>query len=124
RRFVLVGTSEETARMRAELKEQSPEDIEVLAQLTLNEASIPRLLELLHEQFVNGVIISARHSYFEQVEGVLQACELEGVGAWLVAESFKTQVFRSSFDDLYGRPVLVFRTTPEATWSGVLKQPT
>src|SRR5438034_3760623 len=46
RRFVLVGTSEETARMRAELKEQSPEDIEILAQLTLDETSIPRLLEL------------------------------------------------------------------------------
>jgi exopolysaccharide biosynthesis polyprenyl glycosylphosphotransferase len=122
RRFVLVGTSDETARLRAELKEQSPEDIEILAQLTLNEASIPRLLELLHEQFVNGVIISARHSNFEQVEAVLQACEIEGVEAWLVADFFKTQIFRSSFDDFYGRPVLVFRTTPEASWQGVIKQ--
>jgi exopolysaccharide biosynthesis polyprenyl glycosylphosphotransferase len=122
RRFVLVGTSEETALMRAELKEQSPEDIEILAQLTLNEPSIPRLLELLHDQFVNGVIISAKHSYFEQVEVVLQACEVEGVEAWLVADFFKTQIFRSSFDDFYGRPVLVFRTTPEASWPGVVKQ--
>jgi exopolysaccharide biosynthesis polyprenyl glycosylphosphotransferase len=122
RRFVLVGTSEETARMRAELKEQSPDDIEILAQLTLNETSIPRLLELLHEHFVNGVIISAKHSYFEQVEAVLQACELEGVEAWLVADFFKTQIFRSSFDDFYGRPVLVFRTTPEVSWQGVTKQ--
>ena len=122
RRFVLVGTSEETAHMRALLKEQSPEDIEILAQLSLNEAAIPRLLELLHEQFVNGVIISAKHSNFEQVEAVLQACEVEGVEAWLVAEFFKTQIFRSSFDDFYGRPVLVFRTTPEASWQGVIKQ--
>jgi exopolysaccharide biosynthesis polyprenyl glycosylphosphotransferase len=119
---VLVGTSEETARMRAELNEKSPEDIEILAQLTLNEASIPRLLELLHEQFVNGVIISAKHSYFEQVEAVLQACEVEGVEAWLVADFFKTQIFRSSLDDFYGRPVLVFRTTPESSWQGVVKR--
>jgi exopolysaccharide biosynthesis polyprenyl glycosylphosphotransferase len=122
RRFVLVGTSEETALMRAELKDKSPDDIEVLAQLALNETSIPRLLELLHEQFVNGVIISAKHSYFEQVESVLQACEMEGVEAWLVADFFKTQIFRRSFDDFYGRPVLVFRTTPEASWQGVIKQ--
>src|SRR5437016_4036156 len=81
RRFVLVGTSEETARMRAELKEQWPEGIEVLAQLNLDETSIPRLIEILHEHFVNGVIISAKHSYFEQVEAVLQACEIEGVEA-------------------------------------------
>jgi exopolysaccharide biosynthesis polyprenyl glycosylphosphotransferase len=122
RRFVLVGTSEETAMMRAELKEKSPDDIEVLAQLALNESSIPRLLELLHEQFVNGVIISAKHSYFEQVESVLEACEMEGVEAWLVADFFKTQIFRRSFDDFYGRPVLVFRTTPEASWQGVFKR--
>jgi hypothetical protein len=119
---MLVGTSEETALMRAELKDKSPDDIEVLAQLALNETSIPRLLELLHEQFVNGVIISAKHSYFEQVESVLQACEMEGVEAWLVADFFKTQIFRRSFDDFYGRPVLVFRTTPEASWQGVIKQ--
>jgi len=35
---------------------------------------------------------------------------------------FQNQISRTSFDDFYGRPVLVFRTTPEASWQGVLKQ--
>src|SRR6266581_158542 len=51
----------------------------------------------------------------------LQACELEGVEAWLVADFFRTQISRASFDDFYGWPVLVFRSTPEASWQSVLK---
>ena len=77
---------------------------------------------MMHEHSVNGVILSAKHSYFEQVEEVIRACEIEGVEAWLVAEFFKTQISRTSLDDFYGRPVMVFRTTPEASWQGVLKQ--
>lgn len=122
RRFILIGTSEETARMRAELEDKSQEAIEILAELDLNETPLERLLTMLHEHAVNGVILSAKHSYFEQVETVIRACELEGVEAWLLAEFFKTQISRTSLDDFYGRPVLVFRTTPEASWQSVLKQ--
>src|SRR6267378_1200267 len=122
RRFILVGSGDETAQMRAELKARSQEGFEILAELNLNETSIPRLVELLHEHSVNGVILSARHSYFEQVEAVVRACELEGVEAWIIADFFKTQISHTSFDDFQGHPVLVFRTTPDASWQGVLKQ--
>ena len=37
------------------------------------------------------------------------------------ADFFQTQVSRTSFDDFFGRPVLVFRSAPEASWQGVLK---
>jgi exopolysaccharide biosynthesis polyprenyl glycosylphosphotransferase len=122
RRFILLGTREETVRMREELKTKSAEGIEILAELDLNETPVERLITMLHEHSVNGVILSAKHSYFEQVEAVIRACEIEGVEAWLVAEFFKTQISRTSLDDFYGRPVMVFRTTPEASWQSVLKQ--
>ena len=108
--------------MGAELKAKSDEAIEILAEFDLNETSLDQLIAILHEHSVNGVILSAKHTYFEQVEAVIRACELEGVEAWLVAEFFKTQISRTSLDDFYGRPVLVFRTTPEASWQGVVKQ--
>ncbi len=122
RRFILIGTSEETARLKQELRTKSLEAVEILAELDLHQTPIERLVELLHEYSVNGVILSAKHTYFEQVESVIRACELEGVEAWLVADFFKTQISHTSFDDFYGRPVLVFRSTPEASWQGVLKQ--
>ncbi len=121
RRFILVGRRDETGDLRAELKAKSEEALEILAELNLNEQPIERLVELLHEHSVNGVIISSRHSNFEQVEAVVHACELEGVEAWLVADFFKTQISRASFDDYFGWPVMVFRTTPEASWQSVLK---
>ena len=122
RRFVLVGPPDETARMRADLTARSLEEVEVLAELDMSRTPVQALVDLLHEYCVNGVILSAKHTYFEQVEAVIRACEVEGVEAWLVADFFKTQISQTSFDDFYGRPVLVFRTTPEASWQGFLKQ--
>ncbi len=122
RKFVLVGTEEETSRMRRELKAVPEDGMLVLAELDLNQKSIGQLAELLHEHSVNGVILSARHSFFEQVESAIKTCELEGVEVWLIADFFRTQISHTSFDDFQGRPVLVFRSTPDASWQGVLKQ--
>jgi exopolysaccharide biosynthesis polyprenyl glycosylphosphotransferase len=123
RHFVLIGNAEETERMRKEIKARPEENIAIVAALELNEETIPRLLELLHEYSVNGVILSAKHAYFEHVEQAIRACELEGVEAWLVADFFKTQISRTIFDDFYGQPVMVFRTTPDNSWQSALKRP-
>jgi exopolysaccharide biosynthesis polyprenyl glycosylphosphotransferase len=122
RRFVLVGTGDETRRMKQDLRARTPEGLEILGELDLSETPVERLADLLHEHSVNGVILSAKHSYFEQVEAAIRVCELEGVEVCLVADFFNTQISRTSFDDLCGRPVLVFRSTPESSWQGVLKQ--
>jgi exopolysaccharide biosynthesis polyprenyl glycosylphosphotransferase len=123
RHFVLIGTDEETIRMRREIQERTEENIEVIATLNLNDSTIEQLVQLLHEHSVNGVILSAKHAYFEQVEEAVRACELEGVEAWLIADFFKTQISRTTFDDFYGQPVMVFRTTPETGWQSALKRP-
>ncbi len=122
RRFVLVGTKSETARIRGEMEVRGANDFDVLAELDLNDSSVEQLVRLLHEHSVNGVILSAKRSYFEQVEAAIRACELEGVEAWLAVDFIKTQISRASIDDFYGQPILVFRSAPEASWEGVLKQ--
>lgn len=121
RRFVLVGTEEETAALRLKLKEQE-EEVLVLAELNLNKSPVADLANLLHEHSVNGVILNARHNYIDQIEKAIQTCELEGVEVWLMADLFKTQISRTSLDVFQGKPVLVFRTTPEDSWQSVLKQ--
>jgi len=123
RRFVLIGNNDETARMRNEIAAQPEEFIEVVAALQLNDTTIAELVDLLHEHSVNGVILSAKHAYFEHVEHVIRACELEGVEAWLLADFFSTQISRTTFDDFYGQPLMVFRTTPENSWQSALKRP-
>ncbi|HVU09188.1 MAG TPA: sugar transferase, partial [Verrucomicrobiae bacterium] len=121
RRFILAGTQKEIEKTRRELKKQPHEGIEVVAEVDLNQIGAVELVEMLHDHSVNGVILNAKHTYFEQVENIIKACELEGVEVWLVADFFNTQLSRTSFDELLGRPLLVFRTTPESSWQGVIK---
>lgn len=122
RRFVLVGTAREIVRMRAELKQHSDAGVEVMAEFDLIEMPVQQIVNLLHDHSVFGVILSAKHTNFEQVEYVIRACELEGIEVWLIADFFSTQISRTSFDELLGRPLLVFRTTPEASWQSLAKQ--
>src|SRR6266496_665085 len=121
-RVLLVGAAVDTARMREDLRSLRDGDLEILAELDINQSGIADLVKLLHETSANSVIINAKHTFFGQVEKAIHACEIEGVEAWLVADFFKTHVSRTSFDDFYGRPVLVFRSAPEASWQGVFKQ--
>jgi exopolysaccharide biosynthesis polyprenyl glycosylphosphotransferase len=122
RRFILIGTGSEIVRLRRELKDRADEGVEIVAELGLGKGPLQQLTQMLHEHSANGVIISARHTYFEQVESAIKTCELEGVEAWLIADFFGTQISRARFDELLGHPLLVFRTAPGTSWQGVAKQ--
>ncbi|MGZ8938585.1 MAG: sugar transferase, partial [Limisphaerales bacterium] len=119
KRLILVGSEEDCERVAEELKRN--ETVEIVARVNLNDSSVERLVDLLHEHSANGVLLSAKHTFFGQIEKAIQACELEGVEAWLLADFFNTQVSQTTFDDLNGRPMLVFRSTPEDSWQRVAK---
>lgn len=122
KRVILIGAQDDNARLRAEIRKRAQTEMDIVAELDLNETSIEQLLHVLHEHGVNGVIINAKHTFFGQVEKAILACELEGVETWLVADFFKTQISRTSFDDFYGQPVLVFHSGPESSWQSLAKQ--
>ena len=122
RRFILVGTEPEIARMCSELEGKNDDSVAVVAQFDLEARPLSDLVLLLHDLAINGVILSAKRAYFEQVENVIRACELEGVEVWLLADFFATKISRTTFDDFFGRPLLIFRTAPESSWAGLVKQ--
>ena len=122
RRLIVIGTREETEKVDARLAASDSASVKIVARLNLSETSVERLVELLHEHSVNAVIISANHAEFGQVEKAIQACEIEGIEAWLLADFFNTQLSRTLLDDFFGKPVLIFRTTLEDSWQGLAKQ--
>lgn len=122
RRFILVGIASELAGLRERIRQHPDEGIDIVGEVDLTRGCVAQLTTLLHEHSVNGVMISAEHTHFEQIEAAIRACEIEGVEAWLVADFFRTQISRTSVDDFYGRPVLVFRATPDVSWRSVVKQ--
>jgi len=122
KRLLLVGTLEDTVRLRQELKDAQRDDLKVVAQLALNQEPIQRLVQLMHEHSANGVILVSQHIYFGQIEQAIEVCEREGVEVWLIADFFKTQLSRTRVDEFYGRPMLVFSTGPEQSWPILVKQ--
>jgi len=51
----------------------------------------------------------------------VNACELEGIEAWLWADFIQTSIARPTFDALGNKPMLVFRCTPEMSWELMVK---
>ena len=121
RRVVLAGTPGEIARLRQIIQTHAADTMAVAAEFDLVRAPVSQLVELLHEHSVSGVFVSAKHTQLDRVESVIQLCELEGVEAWLVADFFATQIAHASFDEMFGNPLLVFRSTPEASWQMLAK---
>ncbi|HXE41672.1 MAG TPA: hypothetical protein VN516_01515, partial [Candidatus Baltobacteraceae bacterium] len=121
RRFVLVGAHDELEHMAHELEGRRDDTVAIIAQFDLAKP-LPELIHLLHEHSIYGVILNAKRTYFDQIENIIKACELEGVEVWLVADFFTTQISRTTFDELLGRPLLIFSTVPEASWQSLVKQ--
>ena len=122
RRVILAGTPTETSRLRQTFKTGAGDELEIVAEYNLAGSTLPQLIELLHEHSASCVLVTAKHTNFERVEHVIQLCETEGVEAWLVADFFATQIARASFDEIFGRPLIVFRSTPETSWQMLAKQ--
>jgi exopolysaccharide biosynthesis polyprenyl glycosylphosphotransferase len=122
RRLLLLGTAEDRQLLRRRLERETRGGVEILDELDLNETPVEQLIDRLHRLSPNGVLLSARHTYFGQVEKVIAACELEGIEVWLMADFFKTQISQTIVDDFHGLPMLVFRSTPEASWQVLAKK--
>jgi exopolysaccharide biosynthesis polyprenyl glycosylphosphotransferase len=70
---------------------------------------------------VARVILAAGHTQLHRVEQAIAACEIEGVPAWLAADFIRTAIAKPDFDAFAGRPMLVFRSTPDVSWTLFIK---
>jgi exopolysaccharide biosynthesis polyprenyl glycosylphosphotransferase len=75
----------------------------------------------LHRHSVSRVIFAGGHSHLNRLQEAIAACEIEGVEAWIVADFIRTAIARPDFDIFGTRPMLVFRTTPDLSWSLLVK---
>ena len=90
--------------------------IEVIDRIDIEKRPLSDLVDALHRHAISRVIFAAAHSHFHRVQAAISACETEGVEAWLVADFIKTSIARPAFEALGDRPMLVFRSTPDASW--------
>ena len=115
-RVVLAGDPEETQAFLNNLEPGVLEAWKIVGHFNLESHSIGDLNNLIKVESVQRVVFLAKHTEFERVARAVEACEVQGVEAWIGASFLRTQVARPGFDVIGGQPMLVFRSTPELSW--------
>jgi exopolysaccharide biosynthesis polyprenyl glycosylphosphotransferase len=120
-RIIMAG---ERARMQEIMSGFTPSqklEIQVVAVVDLESDGIECLVDALHRHSVGRVILAFQHIDLDRVQRAIEACETEGVEAWLNADFIHTSTARPSYETMAKRPMLVFRTTPELSWALLVK---
>lgn len=120
-RVLLAGSPAQVEGILKSLSDDQRAELEVVGSYEVASEPVSKLVELLHAKSVSRVIFSVDHVYFSKLEEAVQACETEGVEAWLSADFLQTTIARPTFDILGGKLMLVFHTTPKISWSLFMK---
>lgn len=118
---VLLGLIQDIDAVYSNIPLEQRLEMNVVAKLDITQTTTAELIRILHDHSVARVILAAEHIHFSEVESALAACEAEGVEVWLAADFFQTSIARPDFEMVGGRPMLVFRSTPEVSWALLFK---
>lgn len=119
--ILLAGLPIDVAQLRRSIVDGQLIEMNIVGEIDIERQPISDLVEALHQHSVSRVIFAGGHSHLNRVQEAIAACEVEGVEAWLIADFIKTSIARPTLDSLAGRPMLVFRTTPELSWALLVK---
>ncbi len=115
-RIIIAGSDEEIDAFLADVDEEASRLWNVVGRFDLSARPVEDLYTLLKQKSVERVIFTAKDTEFGKVAEGVEACELQGVEAWIVASFIRTQIARPTFDVVGKKPMLVLRSTPELSW--------
>src|ERR1041385_2977970 len=119
--ILLAGLPDDIAELERSFTPEQRLLMNIAARIDIGRQPISDLVQAMHQYAVTRVIFAAAHSQLNRVEQAISACEVEGVPAWLVANFIQTSIAKPDFDAFAGRPMLVFRSTPEVSWALLIK---
>jgi len=121
-RVIIAGSGDEMQNLRDELDQEVVANWNIVDMFDLKTRSIEELYDLLKDKSVGRVVFAAKATEFGIIAQAVEACELQGVEAWIAASFIRTQIARPVFDAVGDRPMLVLRSTPELSWELMLKE--
>ncbi len=121
-RIIMAGSGNEMAELLSELDPGITSGWKVVDHFDLGKREVRELFTLLKDQSVSRVVFSAKDTEFEKVARAVEACELQGVEAWIAASFIRSQIARPVFDAIGNKPMLVLRSTPELSWELLCKE--
>lgn len=120
-RVIIAGSDDEIETFLNGVEPDIRNLWKVVARFDLSLRPVEELYGLLKEQSVERVIFTARDTEFGKVAEGVEACELQGIEAWIAASFLRTQIARPTFDLVGRQPMLVLRSTPELSWELAMK---
>ncbi len=120
-RVIIAGSGNEMDALLAELDPELIEGWLIVDKFDLGERPVEELFDLLKRESISRAIFAAKETGFDKVARAVEACELQGVEAWIAASFIRTQIARPIFDALGNKPMLVLRSTPELSWELLCK---
>lgn len=121
-RVIVAGSDGEMADLIADLDPEITSGWRIVDQFDLGKRDVNELFKLLKEKSVSRVVFAAKNTEFEKVAQAVEACELQGVEAWIAASFIRSQIARPVFDAIGNKPMLVLRSTPELSWELLCKE--
>lgn len=121
-RVILAGAEEDLKELLDELEPDATDGWNIVQHFDLSTRPVEDLYELLKEETIERVIFATRRTAFDRVAQAVEACELQGVEAWIAASFIRTQIARPVFDSIGNKPMLVLRSTPELSWELLTKE--
>lgn len=120
-RVILAGSGDDLSDLYEELDPEVTSGWNIVERFDLTARPVEELYELLKIHPVERVIFATRGTEFDRVAQAVEACELQGVEAWIAASFIRTQIARPVFDSIGNKPMLVLRSTPELSWELLAK---
>jgi exopolysaccharide biosynthesis polyprenyl glycosylphosphotransferase len=120
-RIIIAGEPGKIKEIEDGLTPTQRLETRVVARIDLAANDTSALVAAIHEHSVGRVILAFGELELTRVQLAIEACELEGVEAWLCADFIRTSIARPTYEVLARRPMLVFRTTPEISWALLVK---
>jgi exopolysaccharide biosynthesis polyprenyl glycosylphosphotransferase len=114
---ILAGTRADIHQFRHSFSPDQVMAIEVVEEIDIELQPVADLIDALHRHSVSRVIFAGGHAHLVRLQEAIEACEIEGVEAWLLADFVRTSIAKPTFDAFGTRPMLVFRTTPDISWA-------
>ncbi len=120
-RVIVAGTGDEMRQLYDELDAEITSAWKVIDHFDLKIRNVEELFDLLKSESVSRVVFAAKNTEFEKIAQAIEACELQGVEAWVAASFIRSQIARPVFDAIGDKPMLVLRSTPELSWELLCK---
>jgi len=118
---LLVGSLESMNDWESALPIQSASRIDIIDKINLMDRSIDDLVGILDDKHIERAVFLVREVAFDKVTKAIEACEIQGVEAWVAADFVRARIAQPTFDSINGQSMLVLRSTPALSWAVLAK---